>query len=129
MDKPRPIVDALSQPYWDAAAEGRLLVQRCDACGEHQWYPREHCVHCGGGQPSWVEAAGTGRIHTYSVLHKTPNPEFAGDLPYVLGIVELDEGVRVSANLVGIEDDALACDLPVRVTFVDGLPCFTGLAS
>ena len=126
MHKPGPLPDALTRPYWDAAAEGRLLVQRCEACGEHQWYPRAHCVACGAGEPAWVEAAGTGRLHTFSVLHKTPNPEFAADLPYVLAIIELDEGVRVSANVVDVDHDALACDLPVRVVFVDGLPCFTG---
>ena len=126
MDRPHPIPDALTQPYWDAAAEGRLLVQRCAACGEYQWYARAHCVACAAGEPAWVEAAGTGRLHTYSVLQKTPNPEFAADLPYVLGIVELDEGVRVSTNVVDVDHDALACDLPVRVVFVDGLPCFTG---
>ena len=126
MDKPRPLTDALTQPYWDAVGEGRLLVQRCAACNAYQWYPRAHCVACGAGEPAWVEAAGTGRLHTYSVLQKTPNPEFVPDLPYVLGIVELDEGVRVSANIVDVDHDALACEMPVRVVFVDGLPCFTG---
>ena len=126
MHKPGPLPDALTRPYWDAAAEGRLLVQRCEACGEHQWYPRAHCIACGAGEPAWVEAAGTGRLHTFSVLHKTPNPEFAADLPYVLAIIELDEGVRVSANVVDVDHGVLACDLPVRVVFVDGLPCFTG---
>ena len=125
MDRPRPIPDALTQPYWDAAAEGRLLVQRCDACERHQWYPRAHCVVCGAADPAWVEAKGTGRLHTFTVLEKTPNPEFQGELPYVLAIVQLDEGVRVAANVVGVDHDALACEMPLEVTFVDGLPCFT----
>ena len=127
MDRPRPLPDALRQPYWDAAAEGRLLVQRCVACERHQWYPRAHCVVCGAADPAWVEAKGTGRLHTFAVLEKTPNPEFQGELPYVLAIVELDEGVRVSANVVGVDHHALACDMPLQVTFVDGLPCFTGV--
>jgi len=125
MDKPRPIADALTQPYWDAAAEGRLLIQHCSACERYQWYPRAHCVACGAAEPAWVQAKGTGRLHTFSVLEKTPNPEFQGDLPYVLAIVALDEGVRVAANIVGIELYRLRCELPVEVTFVDGLPCFT----
>jgi uncharacterized OB-fold protein len=125
MDRPRPIPDALTQPYWDAVAEGRLLVQRCDACERHQWYPRAHCVVCGAADPAWVEAKGTGRLHTFTVLEKTPNPEFQGELPYVLAIVELDEGVRVAANVVGVDHGALACEMPLQVTFVDGLPCFT----
>ena len=128
MDKPRPIADELTQPYWDAAADGRLLIQRCAACERHQWYPRAHCVVCGAADPAWVEAKGTGRLHTFTVLQKTPNPEFQGDLPYVLAIVELDEGVRVSANVVGVDHDALRCEMPLQVTFLDGLPCFTGVA-
>jgi uncharacterized OB-fold protein len=128
MDKPRPIVDELTQPYWDAAADGRLLIQRCSSCERHQWYPRAHCVVCGAADPEWVVAKGTGRLHTFTVLQKTPNPEFQGDLPYVLAIVELDEGVRVSANVVGVDHDALRCEMPLQVTFVDGLPCFMGAA-
>jgi uncharacterized OB-fold protein len=127
MDKPRPIADGLTQPYWDAAADGRLLVQRCSACERYQWYPRAHCVVCGAADPAFVEAKGTGRLHTFTVLQKTPNPEFQGDLPYVLAIVELDEGVRVSANVVGVDHAALRCEMPLQVTFVDGLPCFTGV--
>jgi uncharacterized OB-fold protein len=129
MDKPRPIVDQLTQPYWDAVADGRLLIQRCSACERHQWYPRAHCVVCGAADPDWVEAKGTGRLHTFTVLEKTPNPEFQDDLPYVLAIVELDEGVRVSANVVGVDHDALACEMPLQVTFVEGLPCFTAKGS
>jgi uncharacterized OB-fold protein len=112
-----PIPDEHSQAYWDAAAEGRLLIQRCGACGEHQFYPRRHCAACLAPDPEWVEAAGTGRLHTFSVVHRTPNSEFAEDTPYVFAIVELDEGVRMSARVVDVPHDELACDMPVRVVF------------
>ena len=116
--KPLPVLgDDLSRAYWEAAREGRLLVQRCRACGEHQLYPRGHCVHCFAPDPEWVEAKGTGRLHTFSVVHRTATPGFAEEVPYVFGIVELDEGPRLTVNVVDTPLEELRCDLPVRVVF------------
>lgn len=116
--KPLPVLgDDLSRAYWGAAREGRLLVQRCRACGEHQFYPRRHCVHCFAPDPEWVEAKGTGRLHTFSVVHRTATPGFAEEVPYVFGIVELDEGPRLTVNVVDTPLEELRCDLPVRVVF------------
>jgi uncharacterized OB-fold protein len=116
--KPLPVLgDDLSRAYWEAAREGRLLVQRCRACGEHQFYPRRHCVHCFAPDPEWVEAKGTGRLHTFSVVHRTATPGFAEEVPYVFGIVELDEGPRLTVNVVDTPLEELRCDLPVRVVF------------
>jgi uncharacterized OB-fold protein len=117
---PRPIADEHSQAYWDAAAEGRLLIQRCGACGQFQFYPRRHCTACLAPEPEWHEARGTGRLHTFSVIHRTPNAEFAGECPYVFAVVELDEGVRMSARMVDTPHEELACDAPVRVVFTPG---------
>lgn len=119
--KPRPLADEHSSVYWTAAAQRRLLIQRCGACGAHQFYPRRHCRACFASDPEWVQARGTGRLHTFSVVHKSANPEFAGDCPYVLAIVELDEGVRVTARILG-PPEGLACDAPVRVTWPAGEP-------
>ena len=125
-NKPRPLPDEHSQRYWDALSAGRLLIQRCRVCGAHQFYPRRHCTGCFAADPEWIEARGTGRLHTFSVLHRSANPEFAGDCPYVLGVVELDEGVRLTAR-IDVPIEALACDLPVRLARVDPdttPPCF-----
>ena len=130
LSRPRPIPDEHSRAYWAAAAEHRLLIQRCTACGGFQWYPRRHCTACFAPDPEWHEARGTGRLHTFSVIHRTPNAEFAGECPYVFAIVELDEGVRVSARIVESPHEQLVCDAPVRVVFEPGpdgvtLPSFT----
>ena len=115
--KPVPVLDDLSRVYWDAAGEGRLLIQRCRACGEHQFYPRGHCVHCFGSDLEWVRASGTGRLHTFSVVYRTSDPTLAEDLPYVFAIVELDEGPRLTVNVVDTPPSELLCDMPVRVVF------------
>jgi uncharacterized protein len=111
-----PLTDRFSQAYWDAAREGTLLIQRCAACGRYQFYPRGHCAHCFAPDPEWAPASGRGRVHTYTVVRRTPNAEFAADCPYVLAIIELDEGPRMTARIVG-DPDGLACDQRVHVVF------------
>jgi uncharacterized OB-fold protein len=111
-----PLADQFSETYWSAARDGTLLIQRCLSCGRHQFYPRAHCAGCFAPGPEWTEASGRGRLHTYAVVHRTPNAEFAGGCPYVLAIVELDEGPRMTARIVG-STDGIACDRPVRAVF------------
>jgi uncharacterized protein len=124
-EKPVPLADEHSAAYWDAARDGRLLVQRCGRCGTHQFYPRRHCAACLAPEPDWVEATGRGRLHTFSVVRRSANPEFAGDCPYVFAIVELEEGVRLATRIVGAEEGSLRCDMPVRLTAGGGpLPVF-----
>jgi len=127
--KPQPILDQVSREWFDAAREGKLLIQRCAACERFQFYPRAHCIHCFAGRPEWHEASGRGRLHTFSVVYQTPNPEFADDCPYVLAIVDLEEDVRMTSRLVDVAEEDIACDMPVTVTFGGwdelSLPFFT----
>ncbi len=124
-----PIPDAFSQRFWDAAREGRLLLQRCATCGRAQFYPRAHCHHCLAPDPAWIEASGTGTLHAFTVVRQTPNEGFAAEVPYVFALVDLDESVRISCNVIDVDAASLTCDLPVRVVMrdVDGwtLPCVT----
>jgi uncharacterized OB-fold protein len=117
-----PVLDGRSEEWFTAAAEGRLLIQRCRRCGHAQFYPRRLCTACHSLDVDWEQAAGTGRLHTFTVVHRTPNAEFAGETPYVFAIVELDEGPRVTSRVVGVNLDALVCDMRVRAEFPDGEP-------
>lgn len=114
---PLPIMDALTTPWYEAAAEGKLLIQRSSSTGQYQWYPRAHVVGTLETDVEWVEAAGTGKIYSFSIVHKTPNAEFASETPYVLAIVELDEGVRLTTRIVETPLDDITCDMPVKVVF------------
>jgi uncharacterized OB-fold protein len=113
---PKPTPE--SAPYWLAAREGRLLIQRCDDCGRHFFYPRPLCPHCLSRAVRWVEASGKGTLHTFSINHRAPRG-FPAKGPYVVGIVELEEGPRMMTNIVGVEPDPtkLRCDMPVEVVF------------
>ena len=101
-----PYGDALTLGYWAAAREGRLVVQRCSACGHHQFYPRPFCLACEELDLEWVDAAGTGAIYSMTTVHLRVSPEL--EPPYVVALVELDEGPRLLTRLVD-EDGA-----PVR---------------
>ncbi|MPS27052.1 MAG: hypothetical protein E2576_17310 [Alcaligenaceae bacterium] len=106
----------LLAPYREAAGRGVLLLPRCGDCGAWQWPPRAACRHCGGAL-DWRQASGGGRLSTWSVVTRAPRPELQADVPYVVAFVELDEGVRLFARIVGTGADALRTGQRVRCRF------------
>ena len=98
--------------FFRYCVEGRLMIQRCQVCRTHVFPPRSVCPHCHAGTPDWVEALGTGEVHTYSVEMRPAQ----GDQPYVLAIVDLDEGVRLLTRLDCPPEDAFVGQR-VGVTF------------
>ena len=106
-----PINDAFSAPFWKAAAEGRLLVRRCNACLAVHWYPRAHCPFCFSDDTAWQTSPGTGRIYSVSVTRK------AGPQPYAIAYVALDEDVTLLSNIVDCDLDSLRIGDPVQVVF------------
>jgi uncharacterized OB-fold protein len=114
--RPAPSPDPDSAPYWEAAREGRLLVQRCDDCGAFQLYGRALCVAC-GGPVTWVPASGRATVYSYTVIRQHHQRPFRDLLPYVVALVDLDEGPRVMTNIVGCEPEAVSVGLAVRVRF------------
>lgn len=112
---PEPKVEASTAPYWEAAAEGRLLLPRCRACGRVHHHPRGLCPYCWSTDLDWVEAAGTGQVVTYSIVHQPPSPAFA--VPYVLAVVELAEGPRMMTNIVEVAPADVTVGMAVEVTF------------
>jgi uncharacterized OB-fold protein len=116
---PRPTANADSKPYWDAARERRLVLRRCKACGTLHFMPRHLCPECWSDQLEWVPSGGKGAVHSYTVIRRPSNPAFAAQAPYVVALIDLDEGPRMVANVLG--DDALAVRIGdrVEVTFED----------
>lgn len=105
-----PIVDAATEPYWNAAREGILRIKRCTACVKPHWYPRALCPYC-LGDTEWVDASGLGSIYSVSVTRR------AGPVPYAIAYVALDEGVTMLTNIVDCDLDALRIGDRVRLTF------------
>jgi uncharacterized OB-fold protein len=114
---PQPTATAETAHYWRAALEGRLEIQYCRDCARHQFYPRRFCTRCLSDQIEWVQASGHGRIYTYTVCHVAAHPAFEWRVPYAIGMVELDEGVRLLAGIADSDLQRLAVGASVQVCF------------
>jgi uncharacterized OB-fold protein len=113
--------DAITAPFWDAARERRLLVQRCSACGAHQFYARPFCLSCDRDDAlEWIEASGAGIVYSVVTVQMPVAPEL--EPPYQVAIVELAEGPRITTNIGG---RAVVIGQAVRVAWrerPEGLP-------
>jgi uncharacterized OB-fold protein len=115
---PAPVVNPETRPFWEATAAGRLVLARCDDCGETIWYPRTVCPKCRSTGISWVDASGRGEIYSFTVIRRGEGP-YRDAAPYVLAYVELDEGPRIMTNIVGADAASLRVGQPVEVVFHD----------
>ena len=119
-DAPRfdlPVVDDESRPFWDAAHEGRLLIRRCNACDKWHYYPRPFCPHCWSQDVDWVEASGRATLYTYSIVRRNDLPPFNERVPYVAAGVDLDEGPRMTTELVDCPEDQIQIGMPLTVDY------------
>lgn len=107
---PAPPPNPETQAYWDAAAEGRLVLRKCDSCGKLHHYPRAICPFCFSNASDWQTASGLGKIYTYSIMRRA-------DVPYAIAYVTLDEGVTLLTNIVDCDFASLHIGQPVRVVF------------
>jgi uncharacterized protein len=121
---PAPQGNPETKPFWDAAAEGKLLIKRCNGCGEAHYFPRSLCPFCFSDDTVWEQSAGEGEIYSFSPMRKS------GTGPYTIAYVTLKEGPSVLTNLVDCDAATLKIGQKVRVVFKpsDGgppLPFFT----
>jgi uncharacterized protein len=113
---PEPTPTLETEPFWDAATEGRLVLPRCDDCDTVIWYPRRFCPECHGRSVSWFDASGRGAVYSFTVVRQAPG-EWKASVPYVIAYVELAEGPRVLTNVVGCEVDDVHVGLAVSAVF------------
>ena len=117
-NKPLPTIVGETKPFWDSCRLGRLMIQKCDRCEEYQFYPRGICANCWSNDIKWVQSSGKGTVWTFTVTSQNRTPGFAEDVPYVLALVELEEGVRMFTNIVECSPGDVKIGMPVEVTFV-----------
>jgi uncharacterized OB-fold protein len=120
-----PVESPETKPFWDACRRKELIVQRCRACGKHQWHYRAICCHCWSDDVEDHVSSGKGRISTFSVVHRNVTPGFREEVPYVTAMVEMEEGVLVMSNIVNAEPDDVTVGMPVQVTWVEASPEWT----
>lgn len=117
ISRPVPRPTAWSKPYWDAAREERLIIQRCNACSTKIMNPKQYCPNCLSDDLGWSESAGRGTVYSYSIQKRSAASPFVGKVPYVVAIVRLDDGVQLLTNIVGERALSVQCGDPVRVAF------------
>ena len=120
-ERPLPTPDPLTAPFWDSLRQHAIQLQRCASCRHFVYYPRPVCPVCGSDDLVWTPISGRGVVHAFTIPHRHPDPAFAARLPYVVALVELDEGVRMLANLVDVEPtpEAVRVGLPVELVYDD----------
>lgn len=118
-DKPVPQPSYESQPYWDGLREHKLMLQQCAECGQIRHYPRAVCPKCYSMDIKWARASGRGTVHSWTISHHAFQFGFKKELPLILVIVDLEEGVRMNSQLKGASADDLRIGLAVEVIFED----------
>ena len=127
--KSLPKINPVDAPFWQGAAHDKFLLQKCRECGKVQFFPRVGCVDC-FGELEWIEAKGTGKIHSFTLVRVPRNPAFKEEAPIYYINVILDEGVIVESRLVGDAKEKVRMGDRVKAVFQETqdsaikLPCF-----
>lgn len=101
-NKPIPDVnDPVTAEFWSATRDGRLVVQKCTECGYLRWPPVPICNECQTAGGEWVDVSKTGKLYSYAEYHRALDPAFKDDIPYCVGLVELDDGPRMYGTMRG----------------------------
>jgi len=114
---PQPSIE--TEPFWAGVQERKLLMPRCDACGTISFPPTVACGTCERTAFTWTEMVGNGKIYSFVVYHRVYHPAFKDKVPYVVAVVELDEGPRIISNIVNLPVSEVTCEMPVRVVYED----------
>ena len=112
---PQPSIE--TEPFWAAVQERRLIMPACEACKTVTFPPTVACPTCSHAGFTWSPVSGRGTVYSFVVYHRVYHPAFAEKVPYVVAVVDLDEGPRIISNIVGMPIAEVTCDLPVQVVF------------
>jgi len=124
-EKPLPVVDAETQPYWDGAKKHKLMLQQCQGCSKYIFYARTLCPHCHSERLTWKEVSGDGTVYTFTIARRPAGPAFKADAPYVIALIDLKEGARMMSNIVTPDVSRVKIGQKVKVTFDDVTPEIT----
>lgn len=116
-DKLVPESNDVTRLYWEGTAQGELRIKHCPSCEALFRFNHAWCPECGEAELDWRRTAGKGVVTNYTVIHVPPYEAYAGDVPYALALVELDEGVRMMANVVDCDPETVGIGQRVEVTF------------
>ncbi len=119
LDKPLPVPNEDSAPYWEACRKHELRMQRCAQCGHFRFPPSVICPKCTSLEATWEKLSGKGIVYSYILIHRPYHPAFSADAPYKVAMVELEEGPRLHTNIVACRNEDLHIGMHVEVVFED----------
>lgn len=117
LTKPYPIATPVTEPFWRGLQNEQVQIQRCDDCGAWIFYPRSNCSNCLSENLTWHTISGEGTLHTYTVTQQPTAPHFADEVPQIIAMIDLDEGVRLTTTLVHNSDIAIEVGARVKPVF------------
>jgi uncharacterized protein len=117
LDKPIPAMTHLTQPFWNAAKQGRFVLQRCGKCGTYNFFPKPWCIECGSRDLSWTDAKPSGTVYSFTVsrIVAMNYPGWEKELPVVMGLLDLDDGPRMYAQVIGCAPEDVSIGMRVTV--------------
>jgi uncharacterized OB-fold protein len=121
-EKPLPSPTHITEPFWQGTKRHELLIQHCKDCQHYIFYPRSHCPQCLSAALEWKKSSGRGKVYSYTVIRRAGLPGFAKEVPYVFAIIELEEGPRLTSNIVGCKPEEVKIDMPVAAFFEEATP-------
>ncbi len=112
---PQPSLE--TEVYWQGCREHRLLIQKCTICSQFQFYPRIMCSHCMSKDMEWTQASGRGKVASYTIIHRAISKAYQDEVPYVVALVELEEGPTMMSNIIHCDPQEVAIGMEVEVKF------------
>ncbi len=116
MDRPLPVINEETKPYWDGAKNEKLMVQQCPNCEKYIFYPRALCPHCFSDNLEWKQVSGKGEVYSFTVCHRA-GPAFQAQVPFVVALIDLAEGPRMLSNIQTTDVDSVRIGQRVEVVF------------
>jgi hypothetical protein len=123
--RPLPIPNEDTKPFWEGCKQHRLLLQQCLDCHKYRFPPCLTCPYCLSVNSRWVESSGKGSIYSFTVIHQVYGPGWADAVPYIVALIDLQEGVRMVSNIVDCQPTQVTIGANVEVTFADVTPDFS----
>ncbi len=117
--KSLPKVNSIDRRFWQGAAEGKLLLQKCQKCAHRQFFPRPVCTRCFSTDLDWIPASGRGEVHSFTLVRVPRNPAFKEEVPICYADIILEEGVLMQSRIMEKDMEKIKIGTRVTVTFQD----------
>jgi uncharacterized OB-fold protein len=117
--KPLPLINEETRPYWEYCRKHELRMQQCRQCGHIRFPLSVICPKCHSMEAEWTKLSGKGKIYSFTIYRVPYHPAFKDDIPYVVAIIQLDEGPRMESNVIGCQVEEVRMEMPVVVAFDD----------